>query len=191
MDKPTLNVIYDERRFEKYEPLVAQFEKYGIDYRIRPCVLIDDVVKSINASHKMIVREAKEKGLKEVYIGEDDLMFTCDDSWNYFLKNKPDNFDIYIGGTYFIDAPENWKPPLIKVKYYVGNHLIVVHEKYYDTFLSVPDNEHIDMAQGGRGDFVVCFPFPALQRPGFSSNSRAEVNYNSMLKRNPEWIYNG
>ena len=103
------------------------------------------------------------------------------------MKNKPKEFDVYIAGTYLINRPEDYNSPVIKVDAWVGNHLIIVSERYYDKFLSVPDNEHIDVAQNGLGDFYVCFPFAALQRPGFSSNCKVEVNYNSSLKK--EWIY--
>jgi hypothetical protein len=147
------------------------------------------VVESINLSHKAIVQYAKDKGLKEVCICEDDLMFTCAGAWEYFNKNKPDQFDIYVGGTYLIDNPESYAPPRIKVDEYVGNHLIVVSERYYDTFLSVPVLAHIDTVHRGLGEFYVCFPMVALQRPGHSSNVGCDVNYNKEIK--PEWRYNG
>ena len=51
----------------------------------------------------MIVQWAKDNGLKEVCIAEDDLGFTCDDAWRYYLENKPEKFDVYIGGSYVID----------------------------------------------------------------------------------------
>jgi hypothetical protein len=185
---PKLHIIFDDRKIEKYDPLITELKRQRItDFEIFPCILRPNVVASINASHKMIVRMAKESGLKEVCIAEDDLMFKSAHGWSYFVRNKPAEFDIYIGGTYLIDKPETWEPPLVKVKDYVGNHLIIVAEKYYDRFLSVSDNDHIDTAQGGLGDFYVCFPFAALQRPGFSSNNMAIVNYNAPLKE--EWVY--
>lgn len=183
-----IHVIYDERRMEKWEPLMNEFEKHRIkNFVIWRPEERKTVVESINATHKAIVRYAKESGLDEVIIAEDDLMLLGEDGWQYFLNNKPDRFDVYISGTYLIDAPENWKPPLIKVKEWVGNHLIVVHSKYFDRFLSVPDHYHIDMAQSGLGDFFVCYPMAALQRPGFSANSMTQVNYNAQLK--PEWLH--
>lgn len=167
---------------------MKELDRQGIyNFVLWPPVEKPRVVESINASHKAIIRWAKEQGLKEVVIAEDDMMIMADDGWQHFLNNKPDDYDVYIGGTYLINAPENWKPPLIKVKEWVGNQLIIVHEKYYDRFLSVPDNLHVDMAQSGLGDFFVCFPFAALQRPGFSHNAKTEVNYNAQLK--PEWLH--
>lgn len=188
MKPPRINVIFDERRSEKLDPLVGEFIRQGIkSYEIWPCILRPNVVKAINASHKMIIEYAKENKLDEVCIAEDDLMFPNENGWDYFLSNKPKDFDVYIAGNYLINNPHEYQSPLIKVKEWVGNHLIIVHEKYYDRFLSVPDDDHIDTAQSGLGDFYVCFPYAALQRSGWSSNNHAVVNYNANLQ--PEWIY--
>ena len=188
MGEPRLNIIFDERRPERYYPLLGEFERQKItDFEIFPCIIRPKVLESITSSFKMIVMLAKDNGLKEVAIGEDDLMFPAEDGWEYFLRNKPEEFDVYIGGTYYINKPEEYKPPVIKVKEWVGNHCIIIHEKYYDTFLSLPDNCHCDTANSDKGDFYVCFPFAALQRPGFSANNNTIVNYNPILK--PEWIH--
>ncbi len=185
-----IHVLYDNRRIEKWEPLIQELRSQEVaPTKVWEPILEKTVVESINLSHKAIIKYAKEKGLPEVCIIEDDLMFSGNGAWDYFMRNKPLGFCIYSGGTYLINNPEEYKEPLIKVNEYVGNQLIVVSERYYDTFLSVPDNAHIDVAQSGLGDFYVCFPMVALQRPGFSANAQAKVNYNTILK--PEWIYNG
>jgi hypothetical protein len=170
--------------------LIELFKKHDIEFELWDAIIDKKtVVESISASHKMIVQYAKDNGLSEICIAEQDLYFTCLGAWEYFISNKPAEYSIYIGGNYLINDPDKYEPPLVKVKEYVGNQLIVVAEKYYDTFLSVPDNAHIDVAQRGLGDFYVCFPMVALQRPGFSANAQTKVNYNTILK--PEWIYNG
>lgn len=184
-----VHLIYDNRpQPDKMILLSEEIQKQRIVLaKIWEPILSNSVVESINATHKAIVRYAKEKRLPEICIMEDDNYFPAIDGWEYFIKNKPDRFDAYMAGTYLINRPEDYSPPVIKVDGWVGNHLIIISQKYYETFLSVPDNEHIDVAQNGRGDFYVCFPFAALQRPGFSANCRVEVNYNSSLKK--EWIY--
>lgn len=183
-----LHIIFDSRRQEKYEPLIQEMNRQGIeDFEIFPCIMLPDVVSAINASFKMLIRYAKEQGLKEIAIAEDDLFFPASDGWQYFIKNKPDDYDIYVAGNYLINNPEEYAEPLIKVKEYVGNHCIIVNSRYYDKWLSIPDDRHCDTAHSGMGDFYVCFPFAALQRPGFSSNNKTEVNYNAILR--PEWIY--
>lgn len=177
-----LNIILDSRRIEKYHPLMNELEEQGIeDFELWPCLMFDSIVESINASHKMIVRDAQERGLKEVCIAEDDLMFPAKDGWKYFLDNKPEDYDLYLAATYVVTKP---------LKHICGFHLYCVHEKFYEKFLSVPDESHIDTVMDSvKGDFVFCYPFAALQRPGFSANNKSVVNYNLILKK--EDIYGG
>lgn len=182
MGQPRLNIILDSRRTERYEPLMNELKKQKIsDFEIWPCIILDNVVKSINLSHKMIVRDAKERGLKEVAIAEDDLWFTADDGWSYYLRNKPEVYDLYLACTYCIPVSNN------RV---TGFHLYMVHERFYDRFLSVPDEKHIDTAMDDlKGNYNFCYPFAALQRPGFSNNNKAVVNYNAILAQ--EDVYGG
>lgn len=170
-----LNIILDDRRYERYEPLMNEINRQGIDdYEIFPCIIRPNVVESINASHKMLVRMAMERGDKYACIAEDDLWFPADDGWKYFLDNMPDEFDLYLAATYCIPVSNN---------IITGFHLYVVHEKFYETFLSVPDNDHIDTTMNNiKGDWHFCYPFAALQRPAWSSNSKTEVNYNKILR---------
>lgn len=177
-----LNIIHDSRRIERYEPLIAELDRQGItDYEIWPCIMLPSVVESINASHKMIVRKAKEDGLKEVCVVEDDVFFPAEDGWAYFLKNKPEDYELYLACSY---GGYSEKQP-------IGFHLYMVHEQFYDKFLSVPDNAHIDTAMWwlGKDKFVFCYPFPALQRAGFSANNMSHADYNKVLK--DEDVYGG
>lgn len=181
----TINVILDNRHTpEDYPRLIGEFIKQGIvKYRFWDGVILkDSVVASINASHKKIVKWAKENKKKVVVIAEQDLYFTSPNAWQYFLDNMPKGFDLYLWGSYVIPISNN---------VICGFQLYVVSEKFYDEFLNVPDNEHIDTAMNDiKGDYHFCYPFPALQRPGFSANNPGGVvNYNAILK--PEDIYNG
>jgi len=68
----------------------------------------------------------------------------------------------------------------------------MVHEKFYDTFLGIPDNVHIDTEFNNvKGGYVFCYPFAALQRPGFSVNNKAEVNYNRGCGLKDKDVYGG
>lgn len=179
LEYPCLNIIHDNRLFNRLEPLVEEMHRQGINYKIWDAVECkDSVIKSINLSHKQIVQYAKDNGLKEIAIGEDDLFFPAPNGWQFFLRNKPEKYDLYLGCTFM---------PL-HAKSVCGFHLYCIHEQYYDKFLSIPDNVHIDTAQDElKGHFEFCYPYPALQRPMWSANNRAEVNYNAVL--NKEDIY--
>ncbi len=185
-----INIIFDNRHSEDYERLLAEFELQTVkpSYKFWPCIINkDSVVGSINASHKMIINWAKDNGVKEVVIAEQDLSFTHPTAWEYFLKNKPTDYDIYLACSYVKDRCKDTGV----LKFLVcGFHLYIVNEKYYDKFLSAKDNEHIDSEiENLKGDFVFCYPFPALQRAGYSANNGAPVNYNLILQE--EDIYKG
>lgn len=173
---PTLNIIFDARRQEKYEPLMEELWLQGIlDYEIWPCIMLPDIVQSINASHKMIVKYAKEKGLDECFIAEDDVMFPAEDGWQHFLRNKPNpkDYDLYLAATY--------TPPITN-NIICGFHLYSVSSRFYDEFLLTPDTAHIDTEMNNiKGEWRFCYPMAAIQRPGFSANNKMKVNYNSVL----------
>lgn len=172
-----IHLIHDNRRTEMLSLADEQFHRQRIyQYKIWDAVMRPTVIQSINASHKQIIRWAKTSGHETITIAEDDIMFPAEDAYQFFLKNMPTDFDIYFGGTY---EPIN---PDMTVTIPVGMHFYMCHERFYDKFLSVPDDVHIDTAMSGLGRFVVCHPMIALQRPGLSLNIRDKVDYNLNLK---------
>lgn len=177
-------ILYDDRRCEFFPLIVSEMERQGIvKYNLISPILTNDVVNSINISQKEIIKKARERGEKEVCIMEHDIWFPRETGWRYFMENKPSDYDIYLGGSYLIDCTIEYKAPITKVNSYVGHHCIIVHERYYDKFLETPEDSHIDTAQQGKGDFYLCYPMPALQRPGFSMNNKAMVDYNKILEK--------
>ncbi len=170
-----VNVIYDNIHTEDWSRLIDEFYTQGIkNYKFWDAVIINyKPVQSINASHKMIVKDAKEKGLSECIIAEQDLMFSSTNGWKWFIENKPKTFDLYLGCTYG-QRERNM---------ICGFHLYIISEKFYDKFLSIPNDVHVDTEMDKlKGDYKFCYPFPALQRAGYSANNGAVVNYNTILK---------
>lgn len=169
-----VNVIFDNIYLEDKDRLIQEFSEQNIsEYKFWNAIIINyKPVQSINASHKMIVRDAKEKRVSETIIAEQDCHFTSPNSWKYFMDNKPSDYDLYLGCTY----------GSLKQKMICGFHLYIISEKFYDKFLSVSDNEHIDTAMDSlKGDYKFCYPFVALQRVGYSANNGAVVNYNPII----------
>lgn len=184
------NVLFDDRFPDRFHHIAEEMKGQGIEnYNLCSPIYASSVVESINLSQKKIVRDAMERGDKEICLIEDDIMFTAPDSWEVFLKNKPKDYDVYISGSYLTDNRNEYKPPLVKVNEWVGNHCIIINHTYFQTFLNLPFNQHIDTANRGLGDFYVCFPFVALQRAGFSSNNGAVCDYNQSIPK--EYIYKG
>lgn len=173
--------------------LRTELDRQGIDAKFWACIHdSNDVVRSIALSHKQIVEFAKLHHIPEICIMEEDVWFPADDGWKYFLKNKPEEYDLYLGGAYGLNSRalnmiEN-NTGAVPIHNFAGLHCYIINESYYNTFLSLPENKHID-DQPGLGRFFVCAPFAALQCPGWSSNARQQVNYNTDIK--PEYIYHG
>lgn len=181
-----LHIIYDDRRIEKYAPLIAELERQKItDYELVPCLVYSNVVFSINASHKSVVARAKRDGLVECLIAEDDLMFPNENGFEWFLKNKPPVYDLYTSANYIGAKPKGQKGAF-RADVLIGFQLYFIHSRYYDTFLNTPDMQHIDAEQKSKLMYY-CYPHAALQRPGFSANHGANTNYNNMFT--PEDIY--
>ena len=167
-----LNIIIGNLS-ERLPNLNRELSEQGIlNYEFWPGVYLPSVKASINAAHKQIVEYARLAEWPEVYIAEDDLKFSGAGAWDYFVKQKPDDFDIYLGGVFLGDiANDN------TVKEFTGMTLYVVKQMFYDTFLSSPDDDHIDRILGGLGNYVVCNPFVVTQYDGRSSNTGKHESY--------------
>lgn len=190
------NVIINPWRPNANLTLAAELERQEIEARIWQCIPdSESVVRSINLSHKQIVAFAKEQQLPEVCIMEEDVMFPAPNGWQYFLENKPAEFDLYLGGAYNLNEAAyrriREKNGPVEIHNFAGLHCYIINENYYNKFLSMPTNKHID-DQPGMGRFFVCAPFAALQHPGWSANARQHVNYNCDKRiLPPECIYYG
>lgn len=189
-------VIHDPRRPDKeFLQLLGEFTRQGITewYKtVHPTFIQggETTEQNINQTHKRCVRKAKEEGMEECCIMESDVVFPAPDGWQYFLKRKPRIYDLYLGGQYnelerMRRVYEQLGPHItsIPVNTISGFHCSIVHSRYYDKYLSLPDDVHIDGAQDGQGVHFCCYPFAAIQRPGWSAvNKKEGTNYNYILE---------
>lgn len=190
-------VIHDLRRPDT-ELVICERElqRQGItEYGVWPAITsgCETVPDCIAMSHKNVIRQAQEMDLEEVCVMESDVWFPVKGSWDYFLRNKPSVYDMWLASTYSIsmDDMRNYasfrkskRGPVTpySVSSVNGMHCYIMHSRYFDTFLLSPPG-HIDVAQDGRGDFRVCYPFAALQRESWSENNKKIVNYNTELRK--------
>lgn len=171
-----VNIICGNRA-ERLPRLMKELETQAIsNYELWDGVFLPSIKKSINRAHKQIVEYAKLAEWEEVAIAEDDIRFTHKNSWGYFLEQKPPDFDIYLSMIYMGEMDEAGM-----VKDFRSMTLYIVNSRFYDVFLSVPDDEHIDKALAGLGKYIVCRPFVALQYNGFSGNTGKNEVYDSLL----------
>ncbi len=176
MSFPTVHIIHDEDRDERWPRLLNDLAEQGItDYRIWPAIRDRVRCAGISRAHCQIVRWAQEEHLPEITIAEDDVRFGCPDGFAYYLRNMPPEFDLYSGGCYipYFDGD--------RFTGFVGMHLYTVREKFYEKFLSVDHHVDIDRALQGKGDYHLCYPYAAIQYNGYSGNSNRVCNYDNLL----------
>lgn len=191
---PQLQEKIKRWREENVLSIAAQSKQHGFSVRFWPGNTDENVFRSgnINRAFKQIVRDAKKNNLRMVCIGEDDLQFTAQGAWKYYLDNMPEDFDLYLGGIYAGQLEENRI-----INGYSGNTLITVHEKFYDFFLSANEDPlglgqgHLDRWLGNfcfEKKYIVCLPFVVKQIPNYSDNHRRVPSYQSYEKN---WKYFG
>lgn len=170
---PNFNISVVKEEFAKQQ--ILAWYSYPAVYR-------KTVVESISEGHKKIVEQALKKRMPEIWICEDDVSFVTPQAAKYFLDNKPKEFDIYCGGVYGLsqEAKEKKEGNLIRIKEITGLHCYIIRERYYEKFLSYPNDLHIDTCQKD-GEFYTVYPFAAIQRAGWSANNRKHVDYNLNL----------
>lgn len=173
-----LNVIHLPHRVDRYETLKRELEEQKISsYKLWEGIVDANLTtKGISLAHKQIVRHARNKNLTEVLIAEDDIHFTAPRAFEFYLANKPEEFDIYLGGI----LQGNIENGNI-VADFSGLTLYTIHHRFYDTFLSLPENKHIDRALRHQGKYVVCSPFVVTQHNGFSDNQKKHCEYDTFF----------
>lgn len=173
-----IHLIHNSERLERKESFTREFAEQGIslgDVNIWDAIFGHHPFTNIAKAHKQIIQYAKDNNLPDVTILEDDVKFTSPRAFNYFIENKPEDFDIYLGGLQ-IGLVEDGK-----TNDFAGLHCYIMHERFYDTFLSMPEAMDIDRNLKGRGIFKVCTPMVCTQQTGFwSDNIRGIVHYTSL-----------
>jgi len=182
MNNQRLNIIVGNRG-ERLPRLMKEIETQGItNYELWEGIYLPSIVQSINTAHRQIVEYARLAEFGEVVIAEDDIKFSSPGAWQYFLSQKPKEYDIFLGGIFLGDPDEN-----NIVKDFTGMTLYSVHSRFYDRFLSIEPSEHIDRALGGLGRYVVCNPMVCTQFDGISGNTGKFENYGEMQSNRVFW----
>jgi len=177
MDR-TLNIIHLNHREDRFQLLQNQL----ITTRIKTCIWpgIEDAKnpeKGIAKAHKQIVAYANHQKLPAITIAEDNILFTAPGAFDYYLKHEPEDYDLYLGSTYYGNIKED-----NTIDDFAGLILYTIHQRFYKTFLSIPEEGHFDRALAYKGKYVVCNPFVALQHNGFSDNKKKYIDYNWCMK---------
>jgi hypothetical protein len=179
---PYIGIILSDRP-ERRLSILREITEQGIDtdpFRFDYYPAIHDrksVVAGISRAHKQIIKVAQMCDMESVIVMEDDVRFCGAGAFRYFLDSTPEDYDIFLSGIY-----TGTIKPDSTVDGFSGFHCYRIHRRYYDTFLDADESQHIDRAQEGKGRFVVCNPFAAIQWNGWSHQSRKEEDYDPLLR---------
>jgi len=174
-----INVIHLPNRIDRLALLKKEFQQESItDFKIWDGIIDGSLSKNrISKAHKQIVQYAKSKNLPEILIAEDDLHFTSKGAFKFFLSKKPLDYDIYLGSIYH--GSLNCESI---VNDFTGLTFYIINKRFYDRFLSVSEEQHLDRALKKKGKYVVCNPFTVIQHNGFSDNLEINCNYDNFMK---------
>lgn len=183
---PHLNILHLQRRYDRVPNILNQIQQQQIDfYSIHEAYdaieLKIQTKEAITKGHKLIIQSAKNNNLPYCIVAEDDLVFTASGAWNYFIANIPESFDLYFGliynGTVENNRVLNGMSGVMT--------LYVVHNRFYDFFLSIPDNVHIDRELGQtafKHEYYVVPKMCVVQSGSYSDNLRRAMNYDVYLE---------
>jgi hypothetical protein len=134
--------------------------------------------RGINKAHKQIVADAKRNGLSEVCICEDDIVFLGKGAFDYFIQNKPAEYDLYLGGlSNLVRRKDDY------ITDFRGFTLYIVHESFYDRYLSTKDDVDIDGAMKDLGKYYLCQKVVCTQKAGWSYHRKKVVDYSRLLNQ--------
>lgn len=175
------HIIHNPDHWRRFNVLAKELETQGItEYKLCPAIMEDIAFHGISKAFKAIVQQAKEDNLESIVIFEDDIKFTAPGAYDHWIKNTPEDCDIWFGGIFLGEIAED-KTTLLQ---FTAMHCIRVHSRFYDKFLSADPLKHIDVALNEIGGvFKVIYPMVAQQHDGFSYNARHECRFAPLLER--------
>lgn len=176
-----VHTINLNKREDRLLSICKQAKQQGFALKIWDGVEGDIPFKNINKAFKRVVQYAKDHNLPKIIIAEDDCVFHSFQSFDYFIKNIPEKFDLFLGMVYSAQVDDNHRI----LNGYSGNTLVCLHNSFYDFFLSAPNDVHMDRWCGQYAFeklYYVCHPFVCKQLNGYSDNRRMNSTYDALLE---------
>lgn len=166
----TINVLSLKRRQDRRESLIAHFKEFDCNYKIWDAPDDRSIMPFINIcrGHKMIVADSLGNGYEFVIIAEDDMRFSCKNSFTYFIQTMPESYDLFFGCIYTGNIQDR------RITHgFSGLQFYAVSRRFYETFLSVDEKKHCDVWLGEqchKYEFYCCEPFICFGQSGHSDN---------------------
>ncbi len=197
MNQPKIYLIHDEKRVDREILFKREMEQQGIkEYEIVSAdKSTNNPVINIARAHKECIRRAQAQDLDQVMILEDDVRFVAPGAYNRFLevlKGLPEAWDILIGGSYeyIFDHTKTVNAvgiaPVTALKRFSGLFCYIIHERFYEKFLSIPEGKNIDkeVSKVSGASLWMAWPQLCLCHDGIKSDNTGKItNYNLTYKK--------
>ena len=184
-------IINLQHRTDRYNHVINEITKLeSSEFQIVDAIKHEIPWKGCLQSHLKCVQLAKNSNIPYVLILEDDVIFT--DNAVEILKKTFNELQLYKWDMFFLGA--NLFSPAYKTSEHLLKltgawcaHAYVVHNKFYDTILSLPPNKEIDNYYGelmNKYNVYMSNPMIAYQLPSFSNLQNGFRDYNEAIDRN-------
>jgi glycosyl transferase, family 25 len=187
-----------ERRPDRWESVQKEIAKLGPEYELIRFNAIENKqlpAKGHSDTFISMVQNAKLDNQPHILIVEDDLLLHSKTAkfWESAYSKLPDDWDILLGGCYYIKGRTDVTDGLAKVTDFCSTHYILLNSKCYDKVISFNDNnlklKNIDRFMGklsakGELNCYLVWPMIAKQDSGYSDLRKRTVDDNkNTLKR--------
>lgn len=181
------NIIHNKANKQRAEHVLKQMEFAGIGtFKFYPAIFLDCPKTSVLEAHKQIVRDNYDE--PELVIFEDDIVFTKPDSFSRFIdlyKTLPEEADLFLGSYYKLYRKLDVNEDLDLIRWaFNGMHHYIIKKKFYDTFLRIPDGNHVDRATGNTGALIYAPKLLLSKQMGV-----AEGGYSERLKQKSNYTH--
>jgi hypothetical protein len=189
-----------KHRVDRWENCLIQFKKYDLDVErfdaVNGIELIPNGVNGLMAgevgvirSNYNVIKDAKEKGYKNIIIFEDDVEL-CDDFINKFntsFSSVPKGWGfLYMGGNH-VGGLTPVNDYISQIRHSYAIHAICVNEMVYDHILEILPNEKeaVDVTYAKLQQIFPSYvfrPHLAWQKDGHSDIQGGYQNYDFLRK---------
>ncbi|MCK9574808.1 MAG: glycosyltransferase family 25 protein [Candidatus Pacearchaeota archaeon] len=139
-----------DRRKDRWNHALEEFSKIGIEHRVQRFSAIENHESHIDGiikSNVAIIKYAKDKGLKNILIFEDDVEFTADINTisNCVNQLKEINWSLFYFGAYVVHDFGHIRPNLAKIRDAAYTHAVCYNANIYDSVISLfNENSYTD-----------------------------------------------
>jgi len=182
---------------DRWKLAVEEFEKLGIDDRVQRFAAVEhkDGRIGLIKSFLHLFKYAKQKGLKNILIFEDDIKFLNNPSQTLeAVKSQLQSFDMLYLGANTHTKLQQYSENVYHLNNAFAAHAICYNESVYDEIIERFEKTNQILKQEDINDVFFCslqnkykcyltYPLLATQRPSFSNLDNRNVDYSFIEER--------